>query len=320
MCVAPLFLCDSYSYLPAHVLAAASVWGRLDAPRQRLRRALAALQWGRAGEYAVEDSALQEASEAFRRAHGLRSSQSTQAWLEARSVSIDDFGDYLERRAFMELQQRVSSASDGASREEEIAPLLWPELVFSGEMAPLCRDLAGRVAVAAEAGDPVCPAAGEEEAAVRGFDARFAQFTAQVVTPARLESALRSRWGELFRVDCELARFAQLEVAREVRLCVAEDEAELLALAQAADGAYQEGEALLSALPAPLRAGVQAAGEGTLLPVISWDDGHVVCRVRAKYEPSLLDGETRARVERAVVEDAVAPALVRHITWVCEGL
>lgn len=320
MCVAPLFLCDSVPFLPPHVLAAAAVWGKLDAVRQRVRLGLGAMHWARANEYAVDDDAVQEASETFRREHGLRSARATQDWLEARSVSLDDFGDYLERHEFIALHARLQPGAMALPMEEEIKPLLWPELVFSGGMVALCRNLARRVAVAADAGELSAPASGKEEDAVRAYEARFEQFAAHAITPARLESALRNRWGDLFRVDCEMARFPSVEVAREARLCVAEDGAELITIARAAGGAYRAGVTLLSDLPEPLRSGVQTAGEGTLLPVLAWDDGHVVCRVRAKREPSLEDGDTRTRVEQHVVEEAVAPLVAHYITWVCEGL
>jgi hypothetical protein len=262
----------------------------------------------------VDDRIVQAASERFRREHGLQSVEATEAWLGARGVTLDCFGDYLERSVLEEHfngEGQVLRATEHPDTTA-IADLVWPEMVFSGVADAVSRALASMVAVA-EASDAHPKVQGPES--LSAYDAAYQAFARSVLTEARMEAALRSRWGELFTLDCELALFGDEDTAREAALCVSEDGADLASIGASGGGRYQGGRLLLRELPAVLRTRAMAAAPGEVLPVQPLETGFVVCRIRDKEAPSLADEATRTFVREAALEEEVTPLVARHIEW-----
>ena len=315
-----LFQCSGRAFTSRHLVAAAQLWQGLEGPRLRIRRALAGAAWAQRVGLAIDDAVVQEASERFRRDRGLRSAKATQAWLDAHAVGIDDLADFLERQALADMHAQNEAGHPATVDEATVEALLWPELVFSGELPGLCRQLARQAAVAAEA-QALSAEPGEDLALlVRALDARFAAFAKEAAPPARIETALRVHWGDFLRIACECASFADQDTAREARLCVCEDGAELAHVATSAGGTHWAGTVLLCQLPDGVRDAIQAAGEGEALPVISSEGQHALWYVRAKQRPSLDDAETHARLREAVLDEATAPLVAAHITWGAVGL
>jgi len=339
--VSPLFKCENEPFGPAHVLAAAAFWGELAPLADAVRRRLAIVARARAAGVAVEDEVLQAASEGFRRDRELRTARATSAWLKARCVSLEAFTDYLEGEYLEGIPGAPEAVVAADTDDDGLAAALWPHAVFSGVADAWIHRLTARVAIAreeaGEAGIPpsIFDTGGEavslpEDLALwikrlglphnwreelRNLEAAHRRFSLAALTGDRMDRVLRKRWEVLFALDVELCGFPNEAAAREGCLCVTEDGVAMDGVAALAGGSYWEGRLLLGDLPENLRAKALSAREEALLPVFEWNGQHVVCRVRAKFEPSVTDTQTRGIVEGVVLEEMAAPLIKRHITW-----
>lgn len=334
-----LFTCGHECYTPAHVLATSALWGELESLAVAVRRRCASLARARRDDAPVTDEVLQELSENFRRAHGLRTARATEAWMAARGVSLDAFTDFLERDALDRLDE--TTTADTAATEDVPLDALWTDAVFTGVGDSWCQRLAARVAVARETPPATGPpasifeplaAAGLKPDALRrcvdqfelplawidiatAQERAFARYAESVQTPARLGAAMRARWDTLFSMDFEMGAFGSEAAAREACLCVTEDGDPIQAVCTVAGGVFQGGRVLLGDLPEKVRSHALSATAGSLLPVFDWNGQHIVCRIQGKTEPSLDDARIREVLAHDVLMEAVTPLIARHIEW-----
>ena len=334
-----LFSCGADRYTPAHVLAAAAFWGEVDGLYVESLQRVQALKRAQTENVQVSDDELQAQSEAFRRYHGLRTARATENWMSIRGVTVAEFTDFLEREALRgRLKEAPSRSRKDPARDGSAVAYLWPDAVFTGLGDDWCQRLAVRAAAAREvAEDNGIPASlfdtGGEAAArlmrwlerfglgtvwferLRALDAAYTHFAASVQTPSQLDAALRARWEKLFAVELEIGGFNTEAAAREALLCITEDGATFEAICGEGGGLLHRGTMLLGDLPDLVRTQALSLPVGSLLPVFNWDDRYIVCRVIGKSEPTLDDPRVRDTVVAAVLDEAVAPLLKRHITW-----
>lgn len=185
-----LFICASVVFGSQHVLAAAEAWGELAALRETARMRLACMSAARAQDLSCDDNALQAASEAFRRARGLKNGELTRAWMERWQVDVDAFGDYLERAEFARARATLSPDFHiDQIAAETVDEILWPEAVFSGHAERWCEALAQR-AVAALALEDNTALMAPLPQCLPLLDAALERFTAR---PHARSNAIRAR-------------------------------------------------------------------------------------------------------------------------------
>ena len=335
-----LFSSGDFHVTPGHVLSAAALWSILDPYRGVLVRRIARVEAARVQGAEVDSEALQQASEQFRRARGLRTAQATSAWMEAWGVSLEAFTEFLEQTLIyrdLESGDRTAGTLDTALTAEE----LWSAAVFGGEGEAWCHRLAARLAAAQERGrlsdlpaslfDPASVPGLTPDALRRWIDmldlpthwydqlieleAAHARFSESVLTPERLDAVMRARWSTLFTMDFEMGSFHSEAAAREACLCVTEDGVAIEEICAMAGGSFRQGRVMLGDVPDGVRTRALSATAGTLLPVFAWDNKYMVCRVRDKSEPNLDDATIREAVGRVVLDDALRPLIQRHIQW-----
>lgn len=340
-----IFSCGATIFTPAHILTAAAFWGELDERYVESKGRLLALNRAREEGIEISDEELQDRSERFRREFGLRTARATEAWMDARGVTLDAFTDFLERDAALALvdETSVKASRKHPTRDKETMAVLWPDAVFTGAGDRWSRRLALRAAAARDvaegAGIPasIFDTLGGDvsdgmlpwldhfglDAAwfnrLRVIDAAFAHFSSVVQIPARLDAALRVRWDSLVAVEVELGGFPNDSAAREAFLCVTEDGMALDDVCRGAGGHYTQGALLLGELPPAIRAQALSTPVGSLMPVFPWGESMVLCRLLGKSEPSLNDSRVNEAVRAAVLDDALQPLLKRHIAWPVGG-
>lgn len=311
-----LFVCASVAFSRQDVLTAADAWGELDVVRDDARLRLACLDAARDAALSCGDDVLQTASETFRRAHGLRNGELTRAWMARWQVSVEEFGDYLEReellrryRARLASSMQVESV-DAAALEE----VLWPDAVFTGHAERWSEALAARATAAQALGDNAALSASGLER-MHLLDAALQNFASRAATPEATQAALESHWRDYLAFDCEFGHFATAESALEARLCVEEDGEELAAVCAEAGGRYHRTRMLHLDLPAAMRAAALSCAPGTVIPPVDLSGEHVLCRVLAKDSPDLNDANTRARVRDNLLAEALRPLMAQHVAW-----
>lgn len=311
-----LFVCASVAFSRQDILTAADAWGELDEVRNDARLRLACLRAACDAGLACDDGVLQTASEAFRRAHGLRNGELTRAWMARWQVTVDQFGDYLEREElFRRFRAQLSNALPQVGVDEiALEEVLWPESVFSGHAERWSEALAARATAALALGDAAALSASGLER-IRLLEGALQQFATQAATPEAAQATLASHWRDYLAFECEFGHFATIESALEAKLCVEEDGAELAEVCAEAGGRYQRARLLHLDLPAPMRAVALSCAPGAIIPPVDLSGEHVLCRVLAKDSPDLSDSGTRARVCDSLLTEALRPLMAQHVVW-----
>ncbi len=311
-----LFVCASVAFSRQDVLTAADAWGKLGGVRDDACLRLACLHAARDAGLSCGEDELQTASEAFRRAHGLRNGDLTRAWMARWQVSVVEFGDYLEREELLRhyrgrLAETLRSDLVDAAALDEV---LWPDAVFTGNAERWCEALAARTTAAAALGDTSALFAPWPER-LKLLDAALQHFASRAATPEATQAALESHWRDYLVFDCEFGHFATVESALEARLCVEEDGAELASVCAEAGGRHHRARVLHVDLPAPLRAAALSCAPGAIIPPMELSGEHVLCRVLAKDSPDLNDADTRVRVQDNLLAEALRPLMTQQVAW-----
>lgn len=315
-----LFSCGGANFCAEHVLTAADQWEQLAPVRLQVCARLAALAQAQADGFQVADDLLQSRSEAFRRNLGLRSARSTQQWMDAHGVSIEAFGDYLEREACREHYTSNALPFDAAEESisaKEVDKALWPDLVFSGNVELWCQQLAEILAI-------VCSLKGPDHVdadlvtwpdQLTTYAQIHEQFRADLLTTTRLQNALRAQYHDFFQLDCVIGIFENDAAVREAMLCITEDGLSMEEVCEMAKGDFMHQEALLNELPPTLQTAALSAAPGSVLSPFEQAGRHILMQVQAKKEPALADERTRALLSQRIVTEAIRPLVHEHIEW-----
>ncbi len=310
------------TYGPAAVLGMAALTGSLLPLWEDVGRREAARP-------ELDTPALQAALDGFRGARGLTAADEFKAWMAARNVDLDDVADHLERRA--------SEAGDGWA---DPATLLWGELVCAGKLDRLMWDLARVLGVhaihaaqGASAPPPLeleaasatlltrLPLSESERAWFAAAAAVYREREAEVLADDRLLKLLQTRRLDLVHFDLDLFRTPDLDVAREILLCLRVERRSVDEVGRLAGLAPERVSDFTTAFSRPLQRELLAAAPGAVLGPFPDKGGHVVARLRARKLPSLDQPSVRGVLMDLARRDAFpgATAGVRWLAWAPVG-
>ncbi len=161
---AAIFTCGNHSYTARDVIDAAFFRGDLEPAWNELLRCLECE--AQSGDAEMEDFAIDAAVEKFRYDHDLITAEETEQWLEARGLTMDDFGNYFGRRYWGNtLRDKIQGPSTNyVSAPEEMRELLRAEAVPTGELDRMSMRLAWRTAGDQQAKEENVDLAAEREA------------------------------------------------------------------------------------------------------------------------------------------------------------
>src|SRR5450755_555113 len=144
----PVFACGAKDYTVRDVVEAAHFRGELEPLWRDFVIRCAAAQAAEESEAELDDAAIDEAAVAFRYQYDLITAEETEAWLEARGLTLADFSEYFARlqwaREFSERTKTTPAAYEESSPEER--DLFIVDLILSGELDRIAERLAWRVA------------------------------------------------------------------------------------------------------------------------------------------------------------------------------
>jgi len=341
------FRCDGREYAAQAVVSAAAFRSEMTAVWMAVRDGLAATAYANENGYALDEDALQAASEEYRQERGLASAEATEHWFAARGVSLDDFENFLERRLWLSRfgQEIASIREDYADPPEALAPLIWPEMILCGAFDDFALWLARRVAL--EAGSDGAPPSPEEDQEERGRFFKRADIAAgqcggwceehqcsaqwldellrlevlyrrkrrELLTPESFDREMRMRRLELVGIEVEAAGFPSEAMAQEAYACVVVDGAALPDVSAQAHGTSYHATVFLEGLPEELQTRFLSAAPGETFPPV--EDGGVywVYRVCRKIEPDTANGEVHRRLEHALITRYFDELVDTQIDW-----
>ncbi len=304
-----LLQCDGQDYGFAEVLAAAELRGEL-APR------VEDFEGREAARSRVDNRTLQRALTRFRTARRLTAADDFKAWMAQRALSLDDVADHLERAMATPGEERGAGAG---------AEGLYAELVCTGVLDLWMVALGRRLACLADA--PVAPevevdAAGppvplEPDAWRRLQQAEHLGREREEVslTDVRVRRLLETRKLELIRVELDVMEVDDVDVARELRLCLVIDQEEVASVVERSGARSGRSAAFNAELPRELQREILAAVSGDVIGPITTGTGARVLRVAKKSLPSVADPVVREKLEGELRRRAYGNLLPRHVTW-----
>ena len=285
---------------------------------------------------------VEAASNDFRYARDLITSEETEAWLERMGFDMEIWSDVLTRDILRSRWPELRSAlpADAAVVTAIDNTLISAEGICSGRFTQFAQRLAERAAVAQTADNPgdetdvdtVINAAKTRNAAwfkamphdqldqklrqLARIASRAANQLAAAITPAAMATHLDRYRLDWLRIDLERLDFKTDAAAREAEWCVREDGLSLSDVAIESRRSVTDERALLDTLPATLRHAVLSASPGELVGPIEVDGRFIVAHILAKTPAVLDDPLIRARAERSVADAVRSKAVLSQVKWI----
>jgi len=338
----PVFRTGDHTYTWLDVLLDSMLNGDwADFERHLAHGAACAAEAERTGSW-PDPAEIEAASNDFRYARDLLTSEETEAWLERVGFDMDVWStvitrDLLRSRWADRLSERPADAGHVTSLDDT---LVSAEGLCSGLFTQFAQRLAERAAVAHLAGDPghdadvdtMIAAARMRNAAwldavahgqldqklrhLAGIASRARTELAAAITPAAVAAHVDRYRLDWLRVDLERLDFETAAAAQEAEWCVREDGLTLSEVAIESRRSVTDERALLDALPPALRHAVLSASPGELVGPIEVDGRFIVAHLVAKTPATLDDAVVRARAERSVADALRSKAVLSQVIWI----
>jgi hypothetical protein len=297
----------------------------------------------------TDEEKVQAMADQFRYENDLISAEETEAWFDARGLTMEDFDSYITRR-FRDEQMAEHEAPDPvnfafASSEER--ELLRVEAMISGQFERVASGLGWRMAASRGVGNDenesadavalernrfsertgIAPAAIGEWLAALGRDAAWfeeqlrmeANYRAhceRVLTPEKRSRMLSSLRLPLTLLEVETVEFDQAAAVNEAYLCVHEDGLSMEELAKMGRYPYTRKEFLVEDLSEYWQRRFLAASEGAALEPLAEDGVFQLCRLLRKQEPRIEDSPVEQRIDRRILEAHFAELSGQCVRWI----
>lgn len=339
---AAIFTCGSNSYTDRDVIDAAFFRGELGPIWNELLRCVECE--AQSGDAEMEDSAIDAAVEKFRYDHDLITAEETEQWLEARGLTMDDFGNYFGRQYWGKaLRDKVQATpSDYLSAAEEMRGLLRAELILTGEFDRMAMRLAWRAAGNREAKEEdvdLAPAkeqfferTGLDQSKLPGWlnglgrdgqwlnemlrlEAIHNQIRAQILIPQTRQREMSTLRLPLTRLDLEMLEVESKDAAREASLCVTVDGLSMEEVAREGRYPFRRTQLLIEDIEADLQQKFLSVSTGSVVDPVARGDGFQLWRIMEKLEPSAEDPVIGERVDKRILDLHFARLVANHVQW-----
>lgn len=343
-----IFDAHGRTYTLGHVFAAAAFGGWTGGFWTILEDSLCCAAYAAEEGFDIDAAELQSAADQLRLDRNLVTAEETERWLAERDVDEDELAGYLERRYWHRRFARQAAELRGAygPSPDEVAEVLWPEVVFSGCLGQLAMPLARRVAAAAAAGagSPALPPESTARAMAAflertgcgrdglaewrtanrcsttwcdellDLEARYQRARAEALSPRRRAAALEARRLDLVRVSGSWPPGSPPPPRRARRACASRTTGRGSSLLSGrAAACAEERTLLLEDAPEPLRARLLSAAPGEFILVTEPQPS--IVQVVEKTLPGIDDPEVLARLEPGLVSQHFDPLVEADVRW-----
>jgi hypothetical protein len=294
------------------------------------------------------DEELQAIAEEIRYRHELITAEETDAWLDARRLTLDDLTDHCHRQWRWENAPPpvVVAGFDYSGAAVELRELFLHELIFDGTFDTLARQLTWRVAIPAEAGDHVPATMETQRAQFHGRmgltkeaveetlrrlgrdaawldatlarEAGYARHLALVLTIENRHRNLAALRLPLTRFEVELLELESEDAAREACLCLEVDGLSMDDLAEQEHYRMDHREFLLEELPPEEQLQFLRGEKGQVRQVTTTDGRFQVFRIVDKCEPTLADKRVISRVDREILAAHFENLVSKNVAWLLQ--
>ena len=323
--------CENQEYTARDAIDAAIFRGEVDAKWKKFLHSVAAEKQADELDLDPDESAISAAAEAFRYEHDLITAEETEAWLENRGLTFEDFSDCFTRQYYAgALQDIVPDKVEYASASSELRELFVAELILSGELERMTRELMWRLAARCAETDPSQDSIALEQRQFfdrnriestqlanwlqrLGRDSKWfnEMLAIEAAYGRRCDTLLvaRARQRELVALRLLLTRF-EIEVielesrdaAQEALFCVRKDGISMEEVA--ADGRYPywRSEFVLEDIAADAQQRFLTVSAGDVLEPAARGDGFQLCRIIKRIEPQPNDPNVKSRIDQRLLD------------------
>jgi hypothetical protein len=337
-----VFTCGDISYTDRDVIDAAFFRGELESIWKELLLCLECEN--QSGDAEMEDAAIDSAVEKFRYDHDLITAEETEQWLEARGLTMDDFGAYFSRKYWgNNLRDKVKAeASDYHSAPVELRELLRAELILSDAFERLAMRLAWRVAGAREAKEEDVDLGPDKREFFKrvGIDGKklpawlnglgrdeqwlnemlrleaiYNRTRAELLTPPTRQRELSTLRLPLTRLSVEMLEVESKHAASEAALCVTVDGLSMEDVAKEGRYPFRQTQMLVEDIEPELQQKFLSVPAGSVIDPIARGDGFQLWRIIDKQEPNADDPEVQERVDKRILDLHFTKLVSNHIQW-----
>jgi hypothetical protein len=338
---AAVFTCGDNFYTDRDVIDASFFRGELEPIWKELLRCVECEN--QSGDAEMDDATIDAAVEKFRYDHDLITAEEVEQWLEARDLTMDDFGEYFGHHYWGNAQpgEVVAETIDYVSAPEEMRSLLRAELILLGEFDRMATRLSWRIAGSQEVKEDV-DLSGEkkeflgrariEEGALPNWlgglgrdepwlnemlrlEAIHNRMRAQLLTLQNRQRELSSLRLPLTQLDVEMLEVESKDAASEASLCVTVDGLSMEEVAKEGRYPYRQTQLLVEDIEPDLQQKFLSVPAGSVLEPIARGDGFQLCRILKKVEPNADDPVVQERVDKRLLDLHFAKLVSNHIQW-----
>ncbi len=300
----PVFARGSREYTVREVIDAAHFRGEITPLWQEFLRRKEAAQRGEESDTELDDSVVDEAAIAFRYQYDLITAEETEAWLEARGLTLADFSEYFARIEWGKIYagRNETPAIPFEDAGEEQRDLFVVDLILSGELDRMAERLAWRVAAS-------------EDESLEDLEVAYRSQCEKRLTKEARERELGAVRLPLTRFGVEMIELESHDAASEAFMCVRDDGMSMEEVAREGRYPFRRMELVLENIPDEMQQRFLSLTPGSLLEPTPREDGFVLTRLLQKNEPKLDDAEVRARVDQRILARYFADLSSGKIQW-----
>lgn len=339
---AAVFTCGDDFYTDKDVIDAAYFRGELEPAWKELLRCLECEN--QSGDAEIDDAAIDSAVEAFRYHHDLITAEETEQWLEARELTMDDFGAYFSRHYWGKIlaDKAAPPATDYFSASDEMRALLRADLILSGEFDHMAMRLGWRVAGSREAKETDVDLAEEKQQFLKragisettlpnwlsglGRDEQWLnemlrleaihnRTRGELLTPQLRQREMSTLRLPLTRLEVEMLEVESKDAASEASLCVTVDGLSMEEVGKEGRYPYRRTQLLIEDIDADLQQKFLSVSAGSLIDPIARGDGFQLWRIVEKVEPNADDPVIQERIDKRLLDLHFSKLVANHIHW-----
>ena len=293
----------------------------------------------------TDHDAIDTAAEAFRYDHDLITAEETEQWLDARSLSLEDFTDYFARKYWRSaIEEKIEPDDlDFVSASPDLRNLFTAELIFSGELLRLNRLLMWRLAALAAVGKTNLQReriSMERKAFVHRIavkesklkdwlvqldrdekwldemavlEVAYQALSEQVLTPQARQKQLATLHMPLTQFEAEVIELESNDAAKEALLCIRQDGMSMEEVATEARYPYRRITFLHNTVPEEWKQKFWSATAGEVLDPLPHGEGFELYRITRKIEPNPTDPDIQHRIDEHLLERQFAVLTSEHV-------